>query len=127
MVVGEGVITHWPEGKGGGFHRDDGTSFSTTVTAAMAALVLAFVYQSQCRKEPAVAESDNINLLGDLHDNWTIAKLLKSVGVKGEDREFCYVSPRLLWVRYRPLSQEADNVERRKACDWETIQTALDR
>ncbi len=130
MVVGEGVITHWPKRKGGGFRRDDGTSFSTPVAAAMAGLVLAFVYQGRCQRERAAAERrTGLNVVGQLHDNYVMARLLHSVGAVGENHEFCYVWPKLLWAEYQPLSQEVDAAERerRKSWAWQVIQAALDR
>ncbi|KAI1367979.1 ankyrin [Xylaria arbuscula] len=126
MVVGEGIITHWPEAKGGGFRLDDGTSFSTPVAAAMAALVLAFWYQRRGKKERTDVE--NLVDMEELRRNKAMSALMmQNMGSKGENVNFSYVRPQLLWTNYNPLSEEQLQPEYKRRHAWAVIQDALSR
>ncbi|KAI0521189.1 ankyrin [Xylaria bambusicola] len=126
MVVGEGIITHWPEAKGGGFRLDDGTSFSTPVAAAMAALVLAFWYQRRGRNERM--EVENLVDLEDLRRNKVMSSLMmQNMGTKGENVNFSYIRPQLLWMNYNPLSEDQLQPEYKRRHAWNVIQDALSR
>jgi hypothetical protein len=126
MVVGEGIITHWPEAKGGGFRLDDGTSFSTPAAAAMAALVLAFWYQRRCRDERM--EVEKFVDMEELRRNKVMSSLMmQNMGTKGENANFSYIRPQLLWMNYSPLSEEHRRPEYKRRHAWAVIQDALSR
>ncbi|GAW11383.1 hypothetical protein ANO14919_007270 [Xylariales sp. No.14919] len=126
MVVGEGIITHWPESKGGGFRVDDGTSFSTPAAAAMAALVLAFWYQRRGRKERT--EVENLVDMEELRRNKVMSSLMmQNMGTGGENANFSYVRPQLLWMNYNPLSDDQLRPEYKRRHAWAVIQDALSR
>ncbi|KAI1125137.1 ankyrin [Nemania abortiva] len=126
MAVGEGIITHWPEAKGGGFRLDDGTSFATPAAAAMAALVLAFWYQRRGRKERMEVE-DLVNIdLEELRRNKVMSSLMmQQMGTQGENVNFSYIRPQLLWMNYKPLSEEQLRPECKRQHAWRVIQDAL--
>lgn len=124
MVVGEQVLTHWPETKGGGFRLDEGTSFATPVAASMAALILAFERQHLCKKNREEAEEMvDLDELRELHG---MGRVLRHISVP--DREtghYSYIYPSLLWKDFN-RAFEGDRKRVRKHA-WDVIQDALSR
>ncbi|KAI0102721.1 ankyrin [Nemania sp. FL0031] len=126
MAVGEGIITHWPEAKGGGFRLDDGTSFATPAAAAMAALVLAFWYQRRGRKERMEAESFVSVDMEELRRNKVMSSLMmQKMGTRGENMNFSYIRPQLLWMNYNPVSGDQLLPEYKRRHAWNIIRDAL--
>lgn len=125
MVEGERVLTHWPEGKGGGFCFDDGTSFATPIAVSMAALILAFERQHLCKKErEEVGKHVEIDELRELHGMSRVLRQV-SVPVLENGYGFSYIHPWLLWKDLNPLFSEDRDKIRKHA--WSVIQDALSR
>lgn len=123
MAVGEGIITHWPESKGGGFRIAQGTSFATPVVTAMAAQILAFVLQRACKKqrEQAIKEFGGKNPI--LKTGKMAAVLHKVSNPVGK---YMYIHPWLLWKDFNPKAKGKEDtpIERRNHA-WEIIRGAL--
>lgn len=91
MVIGENVLTDWPESKGGGMLLADGTSFATPVVTAMAAMILEFVWQTSCNEE---RDAIKMNLkragvsLDEILKNEGMAKVLSKISKPGETKKY---------------------------------------
>lgn len=124
MVVGENVVTHWPLAKGGGFRLDDGTSFATPVATAIAALLLAFVWQGMCKKEREAAKTF-INL-DELHQIDGMRKVLSHISNEGENEKFSYIHPALFWKGFNPTGIDDTALKRaQREHAWNLIREAL--
>lgn len=121
MFVGEEVITLWPEAKGGGFRRDEGTSFAAPAVAAMAALILGFAWQHMCRKEREDAET--LIELDELRELGGMEKVLESISERDQTRMYSYIHPKLLWKDLSPSLAEDKNQVRQHA--WKVLVEAL--
>lgn len=124
MAVGEGIITHWPEFKGGKFRIAGGTSFATPVATAMAALVLAFVFQKKCKKqrEDVELKFGGKNLILKTEN---MAALLHQISKKAGD--YRYIHPSLLWEDFNArVKGVEDTPDERMKHAWEIIRRALD-
>lgn len=124
MVIGQDIVTHWPEAKGGGFRLADGTSFATPVATAMAALVFAFVRQTQCKKDRK--ETETLFRLEEILETEGMAKVLDRISnVAGE---YKYIHPGLLWKDFKPTVQildVQDTSEARQKHAWRVVREAL--
>lgn len=91
MAVGEKVVTHWP---GGEFKLAEGTSFSTPMATAMAAIILSFMWQRKCKDELKKLDAD----FGEqaILKTSNMAKVLKGVSVP-TNGQYNWIHPRLLW------------------------------
>jgi subtilisin family serine protease len=124
MVVGEKVVTHWPEAKGGGFRVGDGTSFATPVVTAMAALILAFQRQRMCKKERA--EAAKFIVLEELQEIAGMKKVLRLVSHPGENERYSYIHPRLLWKGFNLIGIPEETIlQKRREHAWNVIREAL--
>jgi hypothetical protein len=121
MVVGEGIIAHWPNAKGGGFHPVEGTSFATPVAVSMAALILAFANQTRCRK--LREESKKKVRVEALGLNWGMRRVLEAISEKSTDG-YLWINPMLLWAKF-PEDGEDDTVEAMREHGWRLIRKAL--
>lgn len=121
MFVGEGVITQWPEAKGGGFRIDEGTSFATPAVAAMAALILAFAWQHMCKKEREDAET--LIELETLRELRGMEKVLARISEKDETLRYSYIHPKLLWKGFSQGFAEDRSMVRQYA--WNVIVESL--
>lgn len=136
MAVGENILTHWPKSKGGGFWMDDGTSFATPVVTAMAALILAFVFQTVCKEErKKVIETfyrgkvygKDFGRKDPILKMERMAAMLREISEPGGSaKQYHYIHPRLLWKDFdhRKRDVEDTNVERRKYA-WGIIRDVL--
>lgn len=127
MVVGEDVITHWPDAKGGGFRLDSGTSFATPVAVAMAGLILGFSWQRACKKERAELEARGLVDLKELQENEGMSNVLllcKPVMNRVENQEFSYIHPLLLWEGFDSRFTD-DTLENRRKHAWVVIRDGL--
>lgn len=123
MAVGEGIVALRPESKGGGFQLVGGTSFATPVVTAMAALILAFVMQTACKKQRQKAENDFDE--GLVLKTEKMASLLQKVSNKAGD--YHYIHPDLLWMGFDPRTKGVeDTPEARRNHAWEIIRQALE-
>lgn len=123
MVVGEDVITHWPEAKGGGFRLDNGTSFATPIVSAMAALVLAFTEQHVCKKEQRQVKDASSFDLKDLRQVNGMGELLQQLSESDESGKYLYIHPRLLWKGYQ--ARLTDDKKAARGHAWKFIEEAL--
>ncbi|KAL7931977.1 peptidase S8/S53 domain-containing protein [Trichoderma chlorosporum] len=123
MVVGEGICSHWPESKGGGFRAMTGTSIATPVATAIAALLMAFTRQSVFDKEKRKEIEDDIGPVR-LDDLSNMRALLKHICM--ETNGYHWIAPQLLWRNFMPVkSQNGPSAASKYA--WEEIRKALRR
>lgn len=121
MVLGEGIIAHWPTDKGGGFRLVEGTSFATPVAVSMAALILAFVNQKRCKKLREEIEKEV--RVKELGSNAGMRRVLQDISEKSTDG-YLWINPILLWAKF-PEDGEDDTVEAMRAHGWKVIRRAL--
>lgn len=114
----------WPEMKGGGFRLVNGTSFSTPAATAMAALILAFFFQSTCKKQREAVKKDFKEDVLIRKTRKMSAVLLK---VSNEvDGNYRYIHPELLWKDFDPMHTEGgDTPMKRRTHAWGVIRSAL--
>lgn len=121
MVVGEGIIAHWPTAKGGGFRPVEGTSFATPVAVSMAALILAFANQKRCRK--LWEENKKKVRVEELGSNSGMRRVLQEISELSTDK-YLWIDPMLLWARF-PEDGEDNTVEAMREHGWKVIRRAL--
>ncbi|KAI1842174.1 hypothetical protein JX266_011582 [Neoarthrinium moseri] len=119
MVVGEDILTHWPTSKGGGFRPYSGTSFSTPVAVAMAALILAFVRQKRCSRERTRLEE----FLVDLPEISGMRKVLQKISNPVASGHYQWIHPDLLWKDFKTKFEDEEG---RRAYAWRMLRDALD-
>ncbi|PMD47787.1 subtilisin-like protein [Hyaloscypha variabilis F] len=121
MVLGQNILSQWPSAEGGGFRLLSGTSYATAVATAMAALVLAFTWQTICRNERA-------NLpdvpLGELQTNSGMTKVLKKISTP-PDNNYRNIRPKLFWHDYNDGPDPKTRVSKSRGHAWNIIETAL--
>jgi hypothetical protein len=121
MVVGERILSHWPTVNGGGFRLCTGSSFAAPVATAIAAIILAFTWQTRCKKEREKAAKKV--RLDDLRTNWGMAKVLSRISkTKGD---FHSISPQLFWEDYHDLEDPMQNEIESRQHAWQIIEVAL--
>ena len=124
IAYGENIRSHWPTTKGGGFRVMTGNSTATPVAVSMAALLLAFVNQSICRRwREEVDRSVNLKKLRKLH---YMRKLLKRISERRRDNYY-WIHSSLLWKDYQPDSEQGKDPESAIAHAWEVIRKALSK
>ncbi|KAL2836698.1 peptidase S8/S53 domain-containing protein [Aspergillus pseudodeflectus] len=121
MVVGERILSQWPTGNGGGFRLCTGSSFAAPVMTAIAALILAFTWQTRCKKErEKVIKKIRLD---DIQTNSGMARVLSRISkIKGD---FYSVSPQLFWEDYHDLEDLMQNEIESRQHAWQIIEAAL--
>lgn len=125
MFTGENIVTHWPESKGGGFRVAGGTSFSTPAVTAIAALILAFVWQKKCKKDREDFDrAFGKDAISSILKVDKMAKVLEQISQ--QEGNYSWVHPGLLWKDLNPRIRMArDTADERQRYAWEVIRTAL--
>ncbi|MCJ1461421.1 hypothetical protein MMC07_000018 [Pseudocyphellaria aurata] len=123
MVVGEGIIAHWPTKKGGGFRPVEGTSYATAVAVSIAALILAFANQNRCRK--LRKESEKTVCVEELRDIAGMERVLHSISKEPIDRGYLWINPMLLWAEFP--EDEDESAEAIRQYGWKKICNALQK
>lgn len=115
MAVGENLLVHRLAQKGGGFELVSGSSFATPVVVSVAALVLAFVWQEECKRERD--EVGREVMLEDLGSLGGMGRVLMALGEKTAG-SYWAVGMKLFWAGYREGDGRDPEKEEKEARRW---------